>query len=366
MLPRVICGWILSPFPSILGALWRGGSLPASRQPAFLLPGSHTAAAEDARKTVISPKQTPEDRGRTTSHGDTLEPSHRQPWQEGTVPARQLVWVLRHLLVCLSLGNREDGKKYQCHIVTYESPLSTGRDDPFLPPPSTGRLGKSPRHPKSSSPQLLLPARSCPDAFPIPTAGDTSGLGTSVAQGQLSQPWKAAQEFAFIFAFPNCACRFPGAAAGFGFHGRFCADPENRGRHKGATMDLPLTRIKGGRWGGGTVDRGTVACPPRHRQHGSGRGERPWAGKEAGWQPTLTGHRWFWHCQSSGGDTTPAGLLDGGAESQLPSPGGGSCPASVGSGARADVPPFSFPVTFSQLSIQLGWVSFPFQLPYSI
>nr|XP_026652198.1 uncharacterized protein LOC113459884 [Zonotrichia albicollis]XP_026652199.1 uncharacterized protein LOC113459884 [Zonotrichia albicollis]XP_026652200.1 uncharacterized protein LOC113459884 [Zonotrichia albicollis]XP_026652201.1 uncharacterized protein LOC113459884 [Zonotrichia albicollis] len=36
--------------------------------------------------------------------------------------------------------------------------------------------------------------------------------GTSVAQGRLWEPWKARRGFALLFAFPNCACGFPGAA----------------------------------------------------------------------------------------------------------------------------------------------------------
>lgn len=62
-----------------------------SQQPAFPLPSPHPTAAEDARKTVIPPKQTPEDTGRTASEGAVPEPSRAQPWQEGTVPARQSV-----------------------------------------------------------------------------------------------------------------------------------------------------------------------------------------------------------------------------------------------------------------------------------
>lgn len=134
------------------------------------------------------------------------------------------------------------------------------------------------------TPKAAHPSSCClPSPAPVPSPslqlGTPVAPGTSVAQGQLSWPWKASEEFAFIFAFPNCACGFPGAAPGFGFHGRFCVDPENRGRHKGATMDLPLTRIKGGRRGGmgrGHHGRGHRSlAPPQRCQHRGGCGDPP-------------------------------------------------------------------------------------------
>lgn len=165
--------------------------------------------------------------------------------------------------------------------------------------------------------QLTPPLSACqalprhlphPHRWGLEWPGHISGLGTSVAQGQLCEPWKSRQEFAFLFALPNCACGFPGAAAGSGFHGRFCADLENRGRHKGATMDLPLTRIKGGRRGGpGAPRTGHRSLSPRHRQH---RGT-PGAGGAGGWWPTRGDTR-----GSSGGDMPLVRLLDGGVEPQ--------------------------------------------------
>lgn len=214
-----------------------------------------------------------------------------------------------------------------------------------------GGQGRARGTPKAAHPSSCCLPGPAPMPSPSLQLGTPVAPGTSVAQGQLSWPWKASEEFAFIFAFPNCACGFPGAAPGFGFHGRFCVDPENRGRHKGATMDLPLTRIKGGRRGGtgrGHHGRGhrSLAPPPQRCQHRGGCGDPPQAGEEAGRRRILVGRWWFWHCQSSSGDTTPVGLLRGARTRP-------SCP-----------PPFSFPVIFRRLFIHLGWVSF--LLPYSI
>lgn len=139
---------------------------------------------------------------------------------------------------------------------------------------------------------------------------------------KLPEPWKARQEFAFLFAFPNCACGFPGAAAGSGFHGRFCADLEKRGRHKEATMELPLTRIKGGRRGGPGAPRPgqrSPIPPAPPAPPGQGRG---WLVAAALGQPRF--QRWG-HASGEAG----------GVESQPLSPRGSSCSAPVGSGARA-------------------------------
>lgn len=122
---------------------------------------------------------------------------------------------------------------------------------------------------------------------------DTGGTGTLVAQGSLSTSLKAVKEFAFVFAFPNCASGFPGTSAGLGFHGRFCAGRENRGRHKGATKDLPLTAIKGGRGALGPWGSPPALPGPRH---GAPR-------------PMPTGHGRSERCQGSSGDVLPTGLL---------------------------------------------------------
>lgn len=62
-------------------------------------------------------------------------------------------------------------------------------------------------------------------------------------------------------------------------------------------MDLPLTRIKGGRRGRmGTLRPGALqpVPPPQHPAPGW-----TWGASQAGWRPTLVGHQQFRHCQSS-------------------------------------------------------------------
>ena len=148
-----------------------------SQQPARPPPGSHAAAAEDARQTDIPPQQPPADTGRATGDGDAPEPGHAQPGQEGTVPARPLVGVLRRLFVWLSLGNRKEGKKYQCHIVTPESPPSTGRGAPSVPPPpSTPRKRLTPTlAARPLRPRCLRHPRS----WGLRRPGDIGGPGTT-------------------------------------------------------------------------------------------------------------------------------------------------------------------------------------------
>lgn len=202
--------------------------------------------------------------------------------RQGTAPTVTLGFKT-HLFVCLLLGNREDGKNVNVIL----SPMSHHSARVEMPRSCHHRVwgeqkraGGTPKAAHSSSLFLSGPALT-PSPSPQMGTRHITGLGTSVAQGQLSEPCKARQEFAFLFAFPNCACGFPGAAAGSGFHGRFCADLENRGRHKEATMELPLTRIKGGRRGGPgaaqPVPPGTpsTAGPP-------GQGERVAGGRCAG------------------------------------------------------------------------------------
>lgn len=189
------------------------------------------------------------------------------------------------LFVCLSLGNREDGKNVNVIL----SPMSHRSARVEIPRSWKGTRG-TPKAAHSSSPCLSGPALT---PSPSPQMGTRVAWAhrwpgeTSVARGQLREPWKARQEFAFLFAFPNCACGFPGAAACSGFHGRFCADLENRGRHKEATMDLPLTRIKGGRRGGPGA--------PRTGQPSTGGPSRQ--GGQGGWWPMPGDTR-----GSSGGD----------------------------------------------------------------
>lgn len=166
-----------------------------------------------------------------------------------------------------------------------------------------------------------------------------------MAQGQLSEPWKARREFAFLFAFPNCACGFPGAAAGSGFHGRFCADLENRGRHKEATMELPLTRIKGGRRGGpGAVQPvlPSTGGPP-------GQGERVAGGRCAG-TPAVPA---VGTCHVEGAVESPP-LSRGSSCSTL---------SEVVQELDPDVPPVLISCCFQPAFHPAGCVAFSFQLP---
>lgn len=176
-----------------------------------------------------------------------------------------------------------------------------------------------------------------------------------MARGQLPEPWKARQGFAFLFAFPNCACGFPGAAAGSGFHGRFCADLENRGRHKEATMELPLTRIKGGRRGGPGAPRTgqRSPAPPRHRGT-PGAGQRVAGGRCAGTAALPA----VGTCQRRGCLPEERSHNRCPQRQQLLRARRKWCKSWT-----QMFPLFSFPVIFSQLSTQLGGLLSPSSFP---
>lgn len=63
-----------------------------------------------------------------------VHPAHRgdmaaRRWEATRASPFLLAWILRHLFVCLSLGNQErmeKKKKNRYHIVTYESLLPAG------------------------------------------------------------------------------------------------------------------------------------------------------------------------------------------------------------------------------------------------
>lgn len=141
MLPGAICGWILSPFPSILSVLW-----------------CRVLTAEWAA-CLASARLTPSKQG-----CGTLLPAQNSPWAQGTGtglgPARGQALQGSYcafedtLVVCLSLGNREDGKNVNVIL----SPMShrSARDAPVLPPPSErGETGKGPEAPQEQLPAAL-------------------------------------------------------------------------------------------------------------------------------------------------------------------------------------------------------------------
>lgn len=264
---------------------------------------AHAPWLQDARKTFISPKQTPDDTGRTASDGDTLVPSHTRPWREGTAPARQLLRVLRHLFVCSSPGNREDGKKkYQCHIVTYESPLSTGRDGLFLPPPSTGRLEKSPGHPKSGSPQLLLPGPA-PMPSPSPQPGPPVAQGHRWPRDNFPGPGRQHRNLHLYLHFLIAPAGFLGQRLALVSMAGFVWARRTKGGTKGPqwTCHSPASKAAGvvGQGHRGWGHRSLP--PPAPTALGRMRGA-PQAGEEAGLTPTR--HWWFRHCGSSSGDAS--------------------------------------------------------------
>lgn len=128
----------------------------------------------------------------------------------------------------------------------------------------------------------------------------------------------------------------------------FVWTPRTEGGTKGPqwTCHSLASKAAGGAgWDGGTTAGGTAAWPPPSAANtGADAGTPP--GRGRGRPAADTRGTLVVLAQSSGGDTTPAGLLRGARTRP-------SCP-----------PLFSFPVIFRRLFIHLGWVSF--LLPYSI
>lgn len=150
-------------------------------------------------------------------------------------------------------------------------------------------------------------------SLPTPTPSPSPQPGTPAAQGHrwlrdnFPGPGRRQLEFVFLFAFPNCACGFPGAAAAFGFHGRFCADPKNRRRHKrghNRPVTQPHQRRPAG-WDRGTGDGDTAACPT---DTGGDMGAPEKRQGLGGSRHTCDTSGFAGHCRSSGGDTNTAQL----------------------------------------------------------
>lgn len=373
MLPGAICGWILSLFPSILGALWRGVSLPASRQPAFPLPGSHTAAAEDVRKTVISPNQTPEDTGRTASDGDTPEPSHAQPWQEGTVPARQLVWVLRHLFVCLFVCHWAT-ERMEKNINVILSPMSHRSARAEMPHSSHCRARGS-RGRAQGTPKAAHPGSCClPD--PALTPSPSPELGTPVAWGHrrprdnFPGPGKRRRNLHLYLHFLIAPAGFLGQRQALVSMAGFVRTPRTEGGTKGPqwTCHSPASKAAGGA-GRGHRSRGHRSLPPPSTANtGADAGSPP--GRGRGWSvadtlrtlvvSALLEQRWG---HDAGGAARRRSRVSTAITRRWQPP---RARRKWCKSRTQMFPLFLFPVIFSRLSIQLGWVSFPFQLPYSI
>lgn len=136
-------------------------------------------------------------------------------WEATRASPFLLAWILRHLFVCLSLGNQERMERKKKINITL-SPMSHCSQllkCPILPPRCWGSLEERGEKPEVPHGHQHYPQTCAPSSSWCPQAGTLAG-GPGV---------KAGKEFAFIFAFPNCTSGFPGTAAGFGFHGRFCA-----------------------------------------------------------------------------------------------------------------------------------------------
>lgn len=180
---------------------------------------------------VLPPQNNPQGSRQTPGTGTS----------QGTAPARQCLRVLRHtcLFVFLSLGNREDGKNVNVILSPLSHRSARAEVAPVLPE-------RGLRHPKTSSKpaqnQLSLPARPCSDTFPIPADGDIGVPGDN-----FPSLGKARQGFAFPYLhFLIAPAGFLGQRPAPVSMAGFVRTWRTEGRHKEATMELPLTRIKGG------------------------------------------------------------------------------------------------------------------------
>lgn len=155
---------------SHLFLVWR--VLSAEWAAAFPLPGSHPPS-RGVRQFYL-PKTPPRDPGRPQGLGHAWA----QPGDSSCKAVN--LGFKTHLFVCLFVAGQQRGwKKCQCHIVTYESPLSTGRDAPVLPPQAWGDQKRAEAPQKQLTPALCLSGPALTPS-PCPQMGT---LGTSVAWG---------------------------------------------------------------------------------------------------------------------------------------------------------------------------------------
>lgn len=207
-----------------------------------------------------------------------------------------------------------------------------------------GRAQGTPKAAHSGSCCLPTPA---PMPFPSPRLGTPVVWGHRWPGDNFPGPGRQGRNLHLYLHFLIAPAGFLGQRLALVSMAGFVRTPRTEGGTKGPqwTCHSPTSKAAGGAGRGhrGRGHRGwghrslsPLAQPTPGRTQGA-----PRAGEEAGGQPTLAGRWWFRHCRNSIGDTTPAGLLNGGAESQPPSPGGGSCPVPIEAAQEPDpdVPP---------------------------
>lgn len=276
---------------------------------------------------------------------------NRQRWGRAGAQPRTTVAGGDSSCKAVSLGFKTLVCLFVCHWATERmekninvilSPMSH-RSARAEMPHSSRRRARGSRGRAQGTPKAAHPGSCCLPG-PALTPSPSPQLGTPVARGHrrprdnFPGPGRRRRNLHLYLHFLIAPAGFLGQRQALVSMAGFVRTPRTEGGTKGPqwTCHSPASKAAGGA-GRGHRSRGHRSLPPPPpapptpgRTQGA-----PQAGEEAGRQPTLSGHWWFWHCWSSGGDTMPVGLLDGGAESQPPSPGGGSRPVPVGSGARA-------------------------------
>lgn len=144
----------------------------ASQQPAFPLPGSHTAAAEDARK--FSPQNKPQ---AALQRGG---PARAQPHTAtaGGDSSCKAVSLGFKTLVCLFVTGQPRGWKKEINVIL--SPLSHRSAQAETPCSSRRRALRGIEEPEAPQKQLTPAPAAClgpPRCFPSPTAGTPVAWG---------------------------------------------------------------------------------------------------------------------------------------------------------------------------------------------
>lgn len=182
-----------------------------------------------------------------------------------------------HLFVCLSLGNREDGKNVNVIL----SPMSHRSARVEMPRSCYHRAWgdrKRPEAPQKQLTQLSLPVPPCSDTFPIPTDGDSVACGHRWPRGNFPSPGRRGRNLHSYLHFLIAPAGFLGLRLALVSMAGFVQTWRTEGGTKRPqwTCHSPASKAAGGA-GRGRCGRGTPGTggPP-------GQGERVAGGRCAG------------------------------------------------------------------------------------
>lgn len=170
-----------------------------------------------------------------------------------------------------------------------------------------------------------------------------------MAQGQLSKPWDLHSCLHFLMAPAGFLGQRPAPVSMAGF----VRTPRTERRTKGPQWTCHSHTSKAG----GGAGWGTAAPVPPAPAPGWTRGD-PWAA-------ALGGHQGFGTCGAALGMQWGCLMEEQSLNRRHPEVAATPRPSEVVQEPDPDVPPVLISCVCSQLSTQLGWVSFPFHLPYA-